>query len=464
MIGLSIGNYADAYFVERTGDLEFRSYDLEEALAEKRKLVDDDIIESEVVSNDTHFEIDIYYTKISNDILLSKYDKMIFVEGRSNTSIKIYVDVYDSDLRKVDSIDTLIITDENGDWFEFQNDDIDGNECYIVVYGRGEYSIVSYERIEPMFMLRGLILIILITFLFSVITILIWSLLLRKYKMTKALPNAQSYKFDLKDLERIKFEIKRYRRIGSFLIAGIYITSILFWTSYIVFFFTAFEANDLFDLSLSEGFMVSTSMFMLMMVFLFILLGLFGYYTFWKKKNERRFHKSYSSLKFEIPKMKLKRIQDRVFLLGNFIAILPQMLMLIIIGLGPLLIPNEYNDLCFLVPELCLAIFAITIVWITPIFFVQRIECSKKELLVYTGPSWLKLKRRRFRTNEIKSIRPIPATLYYELFPGLRRIDGKLRIIKTGVIIQKKNGKIEKVLTSKPLKIIYLLRSRNKGN
>ncbi len=359
-------------------------------------------------------------------------------------------------------IDKLSAYYEDSDLFEIEMEDIGDDSCYVVLYGSGNYSIYSSDRIDTnsIFIALG-ILVGLMIILFIICLVLIKLKLTdgfeRDFEIMKGMIQQKSIVQN--NIDHYHNIFNKYKKLTTITVIIAPLAGLFFY----LFFFVAIGI-DYINLELIP---INRDIrgFLMLLLFIFLCFIVIISYLLqerqksWTKKLNKLMISSEITLKKEIVKPPIKKVLETTFPIGkNFHGFI----LLIFSGFWLYMLKNNLTSLNENISIICnIPILIIFIFILFVIFFIpEHMECKQGELNVYPGPKFLsKLMKnhKKFSSQKIKSIRPVPATLYYNHDYYLIWQRGRLRPVKTAVLITRKNGTVESIPTTKPQEIVALM-------
>lgn len=161
-----------------------------------------------------------------------------------------------------------------------------------------------------------------------------------------------------------------------------------------------------------------------------------------------------------ITKGKFKPFEERFYSLssllyfpgGIFISLI---FISFIIQLSDVIL-SDYINICFIIP----VIYMVVHIYLHLYLFSVQVKCNREELFFVDRPRFIYkilYKKHTFKPGEIRSIRPITASIFNGLFPGFNFENGRINLIRTGVRIVDNENNQYNIITSRPMDVIRLL-------
>lgn len=444
---------------------EFNKTILEQSIVDAIELKDDDEVTGNVSYNETEIDFDVYHVQFEKGWLFFNFYREISLSRESDENGTIYLDVYQGDLEKLGDSERYMAEDQSNNWTEFNQDEIEGNELFLIIYGDGNYSLKTgqyLDREQALFLsFSNFIILSVITIVFTIIAGIIYYHVSKKKKPNIKTENNKN--ISKRDTIDIKKNIKKLKMI-SFINYTVFLI-FLFLISLIhldysnnmnIFYELFFHVKN--NNGLILNLLLNTTIFL---VFIFFISYLIFYIDFQIKKE--KFMKSTIPDAFLNKKeYKVDIIEEKIFLLERTFLLI--IILLIFLSSTLYSIESFFKFTEYYCCNFIFLIFIIPLVILYPILVslsFQTIVYKDGILKYYYGQkstSGFLGRRKKFEKDEIKSIRPIPASMYFDLLPGVQRKNGKFKLVKTGVLIEDKNGKLHRVLTSRPMEIVSLMR------
>ena len=456
---------------EHDNNLDSRTHlsDIDRTLIEKslphvRNLEDRDVLKGVVSYNETYTGLDIYHLKIPDDFLIFDLKGRLTIQKDSKANGSIRFEIILKNLSEPEKRIRKTVNEKNEKKSLFiESEDIDDNECYVTVYGNGNYSIYYSDSIDSdreqqiILSYLGLLFIILIGILVF-IKLKLTEGFERNFNELKTIQNKVS--ISREDIKKYHNTIKKYRKITEITLIFIPILEILALIFYFNMFGRDFIKFRLLPISNEILDLLSFLCLFSVLPMLIIIIVLRDREKSWSRKINSLMITSKLSFKEKKREPKYNKIHERFFPIGKtFISFF----LLLYIELILLILLETIRITCL--PLIIVTPFALLL--LLSILLPTSIVCQNGELDIYTGPKMLSrlLKtNKKIRSRNIRSIRPVPANFYYNHDFNLTLQRGRLRFVTSSVLITRKSGTVESILTTKPQEIMDLMSMGRSGN
>ncbi|MDG6224601.1 MAG: hypothetical protein QCI82_03710 [Candidatus Thermoplasmatota archaeon] len=415
-------------------------------------------VNGSVVMNESDTTLRIFKVHIPHKGL-DRYTELYINLEMISISGEIYLVNYYPDLTKADNnlYSHLKDNDQKSFWIDYE--DVRTDHLYLVIYGNGDFELSVHQVTRPSF--SGTFLLISI-FIGSFIFLLLMMILLIYYNyykpkiLKKEAGHIEKHLDEGKERSGISDYSSKQKAKNLFdkIIKYFYNIFSFFSIPIIILFF--FITNEMTitkpweTILLGSFIMIGISYFG---VFIFLL-------SFWydRKYELEEYLKNKKTLKTPIPNFQM--FKEKIILTGRLRLSIPIILINIyaiyhIIHfyiIEPYSIDSIFEVFIFYI----LFGFMVIIFCLLVLLFhtsIYKVECKKGVLICSNGI----FSRTIYRSKDIVRIHPVTTSIWFDLFPGRCKVDGTWVRVKTAVVFVMKNGKIETVLTSRPMNVIALM-------
>ena len=411
------------------------------------KLEYDRSVNGTVSLSDEMFIISIYEVTIPHHRYIQWTELYLSLERTSKESGIIYLELYYMNLTKIARGYDFAVKNQYGASIRLNYNDIEEERVYIVIYGNGDYHLFVNEIIISSYISVGLSLLPTCGFFSIIIILIVFAAVIiaghfrNQNKWKDGQLNDQRYLENHVRMETIKKTL--------FAISFVIVMALL----YIITVF--FYSDEFWKIDYLYRFIWISSGVFLACLLIGILLGL-GIFWLYKIDMAKKYIRAKKSI-FHLLK-RPRPFKERMFIIGDKLFSIPVILFMIIfivqmifrlfMTVGDGVFFNVLYGGCICCHSFIFIIFLIVLYFGS----IYTLDIDENRIIYRNF-----IRKFEYENDKIDHVRPITASIWFNLYPGLERIDGKWAMIRTGVAIVLKDGTVETFLTSRPMDVIALM-------